>query len=82
VSATRAGDLRLAVQQILEGAPDRPLCDVCLAYMVVCRPIMISSFMADLARKRCDVVRLVEECAGCLRRRMVTVFRPDAPAAC
>jgi hypothetical protein len=81
VSAARAEDLRLAVQQILEQAPDCPLCDVCLAYMVVGRPITIASFTAGLARRRRDVLRRVEECAGCLRRKVVTVFRPDAPAA-
>ena len=82
MSAARAEDLRLEVQQILERAPDRPLCDVCLAYMVVGRPITVASFTADLARKRHDVLRRVEECAGCLRRKVVTVLRPAAPPAC
>jgi len=80
VSAARAENVRLAVQQILERAPDRPLCDVCLAFMVVTRPITIARFAADLARKQREVVGS-QDCAGCLRRTLATVFRPDAPAA-
>jgi len=49
--------------------------------MVVTTPITIASFATDLARKQREVVRQIQDCAGCLRRTLATVFRPDARAA-
>jgi hypothetical protein len=54
---------------------------MCLACMVAARPATISGFVAGVARQRHDVVREVEECVGCQRRNVVTVFRPHAPPA-
>jgi hypothetical protein len=75
MSITRASDLHVAVQRALEHAHNRSVCDICLAYMVAHRPATVSSLITALARTRSDIVRRAGECAGCLRRKVVTLLK-------